>query len=718
VNVGLSTEEFAIIAAAHADVPARVLKQGDLFMVFDRAGDVNALMPGEQGLYRDDTRFLSFLELRIGAGRPLLLSSEVTRNNDLCTVDLTNGDLVVDGRIVLPKSTLHVRRTRFLWDGACHERFVITNYGLEPIETELALRVRADFADIFEVRGTSRARRGHIETATDASGATHEYAGLDRVRRRLRFDCDPVPGQLTPTFLQYPLRLVPGERRVLSLAFACETARTPEVRSIPFDAALAAARARPTTLATGARIESSSVPFNTWLTRSTADAEMLLTQTPDGAYPYAGVPWFSTVFGRDGIITALQFLWTSPQIARGVLAYLAARQATVVDDARDAEPGKILHESREGEMAALGEVPFGRYYGSIDATPLFVMLAGAYFRRTGDLAFIRDLWPNVERALGWMERYGDLDDDGLLEYARRSPTGLTQQGWKDSHDSVRHADGTLAVGPIALCEVQAYAYAAWREAAHMADSLGKQDDAQHGRDAAERVSRMFEEHFWCDDLGTYALALDGQKRPCRVRTSNVGHCLFAGIAQEARARRVAEALLSEESFSGWGVRTVSAAESWFNPMSYHNGSVWPHDNALIAAGLSRYGRTDFALTILNGLLDATAFLELQRLPELFCGFDRRPGEGPTQYPVACAPQAWAAGAVFMLLQAALGVTLDATTGTISLAHPRLPDSLEHLHIGNLAVGGASVDLVCTRHAHDVDVTVMRRKGDVRVVVVK
>jgi len=720
VKVGVNeTEPFVIVAAAHAEVPARVLKQGDTFMLFDRLGDVNAQMRGEQGLYRDDTRFLSFLELRVGPERPLLLSSEIARNNDICTVDLTNGDQIVEGHVALPKSSLHVRRYRFLWQGTCYERFEITNYGLVPSDSSLTLRFGADFADIFEVRGTQRPQRGQSDARViSATNIIHEYQGLDGVRRRLRVQCDPLPESTTAASIEYAIRLAPSERKDLVISFTCETPRANAVSVATYEEALGAVQARKTTLSTGARIETSSVPFNNWLNRSLADVEMLLTETPHGTYPYAGVPWFSTVFGRDGIVTALELLWIAPVVARGVLSYLAETQATDIDDERDAQPGKILHETREGEMAALREVPFGRYYGSVDSTPLFVMLAGAYFRRTGDLAFIKQIWPNVEHALGWMQNYGDLDGDGLIEYARRSPTGLAQQGWKDSHDSVRHSDGTLAVGPIALCEVQGYAHAAWRHAANMAAALGHRADAQHHLYAAERLARTFESLFWCEELSTYALALDGRKRPCRVRTSNVGHCLYSGIARDDRAKRAADMLLAPDSFTGWGVRTVSANEVWFNPMSYHNGSVWPHDNAIIASGLSRYGRTDLALTIMNGLLDTTSFLELQRLPELFCGFDRRPGEGPTLYPVACSPQAWAAGAVFLLLQAALGLTVDATAHTVSLSSPRLPESISHLHIGNLSIGTASVDLVCTRHAHDVDVTVLRRKGDVRVMVVK
>jgi glycogen debranching enzyme len=714
------TSPFYIQATTPAaDERTRVLKHGDTFAVFDHYGDVKPGGLGEEGLYHEGTRYLSCLLLVLGRKRPLLLSSTVGDDNELLRVDLTNPDLASDGRVEVPRGTLHVGRSKFLWDGVCHERLRLRNYGLAPMAISLGLLFEADFADIFEVRGTRRERRGRtLEPAVAADSVVLSYEGLDRVVRRARLTFSPRPDALSSTRAVFRLALDPQQEVTLETAVCCERG---EPCSCPLsykETRTAAARELERARRSQTSVTTSSEQFNALLRRSAADLHMLTTQTAEGPYPYAGVPWFSTAFGRDGIVTALECLWLRPGLARGVLAYLAATQAREVNAAQDAEPGKILHETRGGEMAALGEIPFGRYYGSVDATLLFVVLAGAYHDRTGDRAFGERIWPSVRRALDWIERYGDADGDGFVEYHRHSPRGLVQQGWKDSHDSVFHADGSLARAPIALCEVQAYVYGAWAAAARLSRSLGLPADGEVFEARAERLRQRFAEAFWCPELGTYALALDGDKRPCRVRTSNAGHCLLTGIAFPEHAAAVAQTLLAEESFSGWGVRTLAAGQARFNPMSYHNGSVWPHDNALVADGLARYGLKDAVLRILAGLFESSIYLDLHRLPELFCGFARRAGEGPTLYPVACAPQAWSAGAVFLLLRACLGLEVNAARGKIAFDYPILPEFLREVHVRGLCVGDAVVDLLLLRHGNDVGIDVTRKEGEARVLMVK
>ena len=714
-------DKFYIQAtSSRTDDRTRVLKHGRMFAVFDRHADVQPVGFGEQGVYFDDTRFLSRLELRVGGRRPLLLSSTVKKENDLLAVDLSNPDLKESGgSLTLARGELHLFRSTFLWNGVCYMRLRVSSFSRDPFEVDLRLDLDADFADIFEVRGAKRERRGRkLHEEASEAGLLFGYEGLDGVTRRTRVTFDPPPQSLAGRQARYHLSLAPRQSVTLLVAVACELgAEAPPPAT--HEHALAALTAELGSAAfSRCRIQATSDDLDEWLHRSISDLQMMITETPDGPYPYAGVPWFSTPFGRDGILTAMEVLWIAPEIARGVLGFLAATQATETSPERDAQPGKILHEARGGEMAALGEVPFGRYYGSVDATPLFVMLAAAYLRRTGDVAFIRTLAPHVDHALAWIERDGDSDGDGFVEYARQTDKGLVQQGWKDSHDSVFHADGTLAEGPIALCEVQGYVYGAFRGAAEIAAVLGHPARAEAYLRKAQVLRARFAETFWDETLGTFVLALDGTKHPCRVRSSNAGHALWTGIAEPAQARRAAETLMSEGSFSGWGVRTLDASELRYNPMSYHNGSIWPHDNALIAAGFADYGFDDLGLRLFEAMLGASETVDLHRLPELFCGFSRRPGEGPTLYPVACAPQSWAAAAVFMLLGSALGITIDGARGEVSLNHPVLPPSIGDLRITGLEVGSGRVDLLFENHPHDVGLTVLRREGEVRVVVVK
>lgn len=700
----------------------RVLKHGDTFAVFDHHGDVRPGGIGEEGLFHDGTRYISCLVLEIEGARPFFLGSTVLDDNDQLTVALTNPELRRKDGAHLALGALHIGLRKFLWNGACYQQILVRNYGLAPVRTVLSLHFAADFADIFEVRGHRRKARGQLlppEHTRDS--VVLGYRGLDGVRRRTRLHFAPEPTQLTSSLARFELELEPRQDRVFSMTIACEAgplAAAPP-RTPAFDATLAEATAEIGRYsAWSCHLRTSSGQINTWINRAISDLHMMTTMLPTGPYPYAGVPWFSAPFGRDGIITALCTLWLRPDIARGVLAFLATTQSTATVPEQDAEPGKILHEMRGGEMAALAEIPFGRYYGSVDATPLFVLLAGAYHQRTGDRAFSASLWPHVEAALRWIDEFGDRDGDGFVEYHRSAGAGLVQQGWKDSDDSVFHADGTLARGPIALSEVQGYVYAARRAAAELATVLGLHERAAQLDAHAERLREAFEATFWCEELGTYGLALDGEKRLCRVRTSNAGHCLFSGIVSPERADRVARTLLGPESFSGWGIRTVATTEARYNPMSYHNGSVWPHDNALIACGLSRYGMQDLVLPIWVGMFEAGLQFDLHRMPELFCGFAQDPGAGPVLYPVACSPQAWSAASVLLLLQACLGLEISSPERRVSLTRPRLPAVLGELRIHNLEVAGSTIDLVMVRHEHDVGVDVLRREGDVEVLVRK
>ena len=699
----------------------RTLKHDDLFAVFDQQGDFKSGSSGPDGIYFRDTRYLSHLQLLLGGIEPLQLGSVLLDDNVAMVVDATNADLhLPTGTTWLQRESIHVQRFKFLHANTAFERIRLRSFGPIGRSVPLELRFANDFADLFEVRGERRLDRGTARAVLrDHQSVDLVYQGLDGRTRSTRLHFDPAPEELTTSLARWSIDLdaCGGEQRLL-VRVEC-SAEEGEFRNFEAPRAFRqTCRSRQKQHAERASISSNSAQFDQLLARAWSDLDMLTTETQWGAYPYAGVPWYSTVFGRDGIITAMQMLWCSPYIAKGVLTTLAALQATTEDPAADAQPGKIVHEMREGEMALLGEVPFLRYYGTVDATPLFVMLAGQYLERTGDLEFIRGLWPNIAAALGWMDRYGDIDGDGFLEYARMKKTGLANQGWKDSHDSIFHADGRLATGPIALVEVQAYAFAAKQHAALMAKALADPDTANRLSKEAEELREKVEKEFWLEDLGTYALALDGNKKPCRVASSNAGHILFCGLATPERARRVADQLMSSEFFTGWGIRTIPSSGARYNPMSYHNGSVWPHDNSLIALGFAKYGFKEEINRLFKGIIDAAGYNDLRRLPELFCGFRRRRDQGPTGYPVACSPQAWASGTIFALIAASCGVKIRATDDILEFDPPSLPAALRDLSISRLRLGSACVSLNITRVGEDVTVAVRDRSDNAHILIQK
>lgn len=711
---GEADATFYIPATGPSSRPRRTLKKDDTFMVLDSHGDVGATAGGPDGLFNCDTRFLSRLELLLDGMQPLLLGSNLRDDNSVLTVDLTNSDIYFDKRIVLRKDTLHVLRTTFLGQGAAYQRLALQNHGDISIAIELSLTFGNEFTDLFEVRGLRRKRRGVTKARIlAANNVNYIYQGLDKAVRQTNIQFDPEPSRLSTSDAVYALQLEPGQRIALYLQIDCNRQEPCSGQNILRELVKTRRELRHESSG-GARVVASNELLNEMLNRAVADLYMLTTATPQGPYPYAGTPWYSTTFGRDGIITAMQMLWLDPRIARGVLHRLAAYQAKDYDQAADAEPGKILHEMRGGEMSALREVPFGLYYGSVDSTPLFVLLAGLYWQRTGDDKTLRELWPNIEAALRWIDGPGDPDQDGFVEYHRLTDEGLSNQGWKDSHDSIFHENGKLAEGPIALAEVQGYVYAAKMIAAQCAEHLGLAPLADELMRAARTLAERFEQAFWCPEIETYALALDGHKNPCRVRSSNAGQLLFSKMIRPDRARLVADGMLEPRFYSGWGIRTIATGEARYNPMSYHNGSIWPHDNALIALGFHQYGFKDAADRIFKSLFDAASYMDLRRLPELFCGFKRGRGRGPTLYPVACTPQAWASGAFLQFIQASLGLEFHPHQNEIKLRNPSLPPFIQQLAISDLRLGKSSVDLCVRRNEGAVSLQVTRRVGTVQV----
>jgi glycogen debranching enzyme len=717
-------QDFQIRSSAQLSRRAtRVLVNGESFAVFEAGGDIVASPDEPLGFFHRDTRYLSCFELKIAGETPYYLNSDVSQENAQLRVNLSNPDLgAPDNENYLPHNSIQLERNCVIVGPALFHKLRVRSYTLTPVKVSIDLLFSADFADVFEVRGFKRpdsARR--YETRVAESAVTFRYRGSDSITRFTKIEFDSPPALLQPRQASFVFVLQPEECRDLEVRIIAGTEDSGEATQLPirFADALAQRRCEISRLDAGwARISTSHESFNLLLDRSAADLTSMIRFAREGTFLMAGIPWFATLFGRDSILTALFTLPFNPALAVGTLKCLASLQGSRIDQQREEQPGKIVHEIRDGELALTGQVPFGRYYGSVDSTPLFLWLLGRYVETTGDLGLAEELWSNAMRALDWIERWGDADGDLFVEYRCETSRGLVNQGWKDSFDAISHANGSLAQPPIALCEVQGYVYSAYGSIASVARRLGHDQLAARLNQRAAMLRARFSRDFWLEHERTVALALDGDKRPCRVMSSNAGHCLACGLLNHEQSELLADRLMDEDMFTGWGVRTLSSRERRYNPMSYHNGSVWPHDNALIAVGLARAKRRQDAIRILGGLVEAASHLNIESLPELFCGIHRDERLGPVPYPVACHPQAWSAASLFMILQAILGLEVKGFEHKLVIDSAEMPNWLEWVKIENLKVGEGRVSLILRRIPEGASVAILDRRGDVAVEVIK
>lgn len=689
----------------------QTIKHDAVFLLSDRYGDIYE-SESALGLYFRDTRFLSEWQLHVDGRRPLFLHSEADRNYSmLVETTLPVEEIDHAGKHVV--GNLQISRHRWLESGM-REVIRFTNFGLSSRAIQIDLTFAADFLDLFEVRGLVPNARGVLlEPVIDEASVRLGYEGRDSVRRTTTIRLSPRPDEVTPHSARWKVALLPrGQFEITASARPKAGGWTPpQLSHQELDREYVAWRKRCT------KFRVSNDQLQQYLDRSVLDLRMMQTADENGAPVLdAGVPWFSTLFGRDALITAYQTLGVNPDLARAALERLAALQGTEVNDWRDEEPGKILHEVRVGELASMGAIPHTPYYGSVDSTPLWLVVYGYAWNWTGDREFAERLWPNALRALEWIDKYGDADGDGYVEYEKRSPNGLDSQGWKDSFDGILHDDGSIPKAPIALCEVQGYVYDAKRRVAEVARALGHHSVAADLLHQAEVLRRKFNEDFWMNDAGTYAVALDGDKRQVRSITSNPGHCLWSEIVDEHKAPRVARRLMAPDLISGWGIRTLSTRNPRFDPIGYHRGTVWPHDNSIIAHGLQRYGFHEESNRVIDEIASAGGHFSSGRYPELFCGYARNDVPVPVEYPVACRPQAWATGTPLLMIRSYGGITADAPNKTLSIVRPNLPRWLERAELIGMRVGDARVDLAFQQSGGATAVQVLRRDGELDVVV--
>lgn len=675
------------------------LKEDALVLVTEDDGSLPVGAATRLGLYYHDTQFLSGLTLRLNGVAPILLSAN-TEQNYVGTFQLTNAATTLPGGTLLPAQSLSIRRTRFLADG-WRERIGILNCNAQPVALRIELELEATFRDMFAVRGYRSLRDSgrEVEREPIPSGLRFERLGRDGVRRTTDVTTVPAPDRVDGRILVFEMTLAPQGLATLELLIVPrEDGAGPDPAPAGFDEALDALNARyKRFLRSCARYTTSSETLDdTLIARSALDLRALIDFEETGPFPTAGIPWYAVPFGRDGLICAYQTLGWNPDLARGTLRLLARYQGKTTDAFTDEEPGKIFHELRRGELARLGEVPHRPYYGTVDATPLFALVFAETIKWTGDRALWRELLPAAERALTWCDTIGDRDGDGYVEYGTRG-SELRNQGWKDSAESLCGPDGKWSELPAALVEVQAYVYAAKLGLAELYAADGESARAEALRRQAAELRGRFERDFWMEDEGCYAQALDGHKRQVPAVTSNAGHALWAGIASPERATRVASRLLAPDMFSGWGIRTLSSRYPTYNPMSYHNGSVWPHDNSIVAHGFARYGLREEANAVIEGLFEAGKRYPNARLPELFCGFarDLRFSSRPADYLVSCIPQAWSAGMTFQCLRALLGLEPDLARRRL-IVDPALPAWLPRIEVADLEVHDASVSFAAVR----------------------
>jgi len=682
------------------------LKEDALVLVTEDDGGLPLGKPSPLGLYYHDTQFLSGYGLRVNGAKPLLLSAN-TEQNYVATFQLMHAAGAILGTARHTADTLSIRRTRYLADGL-RERIGVQNTNPRPVKVRIELEFEASFQDMFAVRGYKgrNSVEATIERTSRGDALVFERLGRDGVRRTTEITMRPAPDAVHGNVLVMERELAPQGIITLELAILpCEDGAGVAPSPAGFDEALDALNARYRRFLRGCTLyaTSSETLDDGLITRSALDLRALIEFADTGPFPTAGIPWYAVPFGRDGLICAYQTLGWNPDLALGTLRLLARHQGKKVDEFTEEEPGKIFHELRRGELARLAEIPHRPYYGSVDATPLFTLVFAEAVKWTGDRALWRELLPAAERALTWCDTYGDADHDGYVEYGHR-PSDLVSQGWKDSANSLSDPDGTPSQLPAALVEVQAYVYGAKRGLADLYEIDGDTARAAKLRAEAAELRERFERDFWMDDEGCYAQALDGRKRQVKAVTSNAGHALWCGITARERAARVVHRLMAPDMYTGWGIRTLSSRYPTYNPMSYHNGSVWPHDNSLIAHGFARYGFREEATEIVSALMEAGRRFPNAQLPELFCGFSRdlRFSSRPADYLVSCIPQAWSAGMVFLCLRTILGLEPDLSRQRVVI-EPALPPWLERIDVRDLRAYEARVSFRVRRTAKGVRV---------------